>query len=170
MTYSVILCPCIECSLYLRNYGNAMGNQKENEMWSLSSDFMFVCHSLGKSDTRQGVRSSMVQLWKHRGWKDGSYLWENKKCNVEETLKLILKGGWNFHRLRRQTALICSICQLLCCKYSHYGWFQVNDVISPNTELGRGASSSTPSMSHHLGFGLLNQSDSYFFNEWIHRY
>ena len=135
-------------------------------------DFTFqgVYNSLGKSDhwdSEQGIVSVMVQiftktkvLWKLEGRRDGFQLGYFME---EETLKLILKGRWSFHRLRLQRTLICSICQLLWCKYSHYGWFHVYDMMSLNTELGRGARSSTVVTIYESPSELwtwLNQSDS----------
>ena len=60
----------------------------------------------------------------------------------EKTLRLIAKAGaWNLHRLPLGRALICSICQLQRCKYSHHGCFEVNGIRPLNAELERGASS-----------------------------
>lgn len=53
-----------------------------------------------------------------------------------------------------------SICQFLWCKYSHYGKFRVNDLMSLNTELG-GASSIQHTISESPSelWTLLSQSD-----------
>ena len=36
-----------------------------------------------------------------------------------------------------KTALLCSVCQLPWCKYSHRGWFHATNVMSLNSELER---------------------------------
>lgn len=75
-----------------------------------------VSHPLGKSDNLIQSNAMIQEFFffksvvKAQRMERYFQLGENKKYFMEEkTLKMILKGKWNFHRLRWQRVLIYSI-------------------------------------------------------------